>query len=82
MTCSFPVAECSTGIDHFTKARKFFRIFNRDAEVSILACRLASQQEQCYLFEGSEGQFELLLTDADELKSSNPRLTVEVKCVA
>lgn len=47
MACSFPVAEFSTSTDLFTKARKSFRVFNRDIEVSILPCRLASQQEQC-----------------------------------
>lgn len=48
VTGSFRVAECSTSIDLFTKARKFFQIFNRYTEV-ILSRRLASRQEHVTL---------------------------------
>lgn len=82
MTCFFPMAESNTSRALFTKARKFFQVFNKDIEVSILSCRLPFQQEQRCLFESSEGQFALLLSDVDGLKSSNQRLTIELKCVA
>lgn len=81
VTCSFPLAEYRTSEELLTKARKFFQVFNKDAGSSILACRSPSQQEQHCLFENSEGQFVLLLTEAAEaLMSSNQRLTSQERC--
>lgn len=77
--CSFPMAECSTSAALFTKFRKFFMLLNKDTVVSVLSCRLGSQDERHYLFEGSEGQFALLLEDA---KSFKGKLTIEVRRVA
>lgn len=47
--------------------------------VSVLSCRLGSQDDRHYLFEGSEGQFALLLKD---VKNMGGGLTVEVRRVA
>ena len=77
--CSFPTAECSTSAVLFTRFRKFFELLKRDTVVSVLSCRLGSQEERHYLFEGSEGQFALLLRDA---KSFKGELTIEVRRVA
>ena len=77
--CSFPMAECSTSAALFTKFRKFFELLNKDTVVSVLSCRLGSQDERHYLFEGSEGQFALLLRDAKDFKGE---LTIEVRRVA
>lgn len=63
MACLIPMAECSDSKTLSTKARKFCQVFNKDVEVSLLSCRLPSQQEQRCLFEGSDGQFGLLVMD-------------------
>ncbi|THC93764.1 hypothetical protein EYZ11_006741 [Aspergillus tanneri] len=57
----FPLDECKTGKDLFRKARDFFHLFDRSADVKILSCQIMSQQMQHYLFEGSEGEFSLLV---------------------
>ena len=77
--CSFPMAECSTSAALFTKFRKFFELLNKDTVVSALSCQLGSQDERHYLFEGSEGQFALLLRDAKNFKGE---LTIELRRVA
>ena len=77
--CSFPMSECSTSAALFTKFRMFFEMLNKDTVVSVLSCRLGSQDERHYLFEGSEGQFALLLRDTKSFKGG---LMIEVRRVA
>ena len=77
--CSFPMSECSTSAALFTKFRMFFELLNKDTVVSVLSCRLGSQDERHYLFEGSEGQFALLLRDTKSFKGG---LMIEVRRVA
>ncbi|KAE8411096.1 hypothetical protein BDV36DRAFT_98902 [Aspergillus pseudocaelatus] len=76
----FPLDECPTGKGFFDKARAFFQLFDRNAEVKILSCQIASQPLQQYIFEGSEGEFALLV---DQVKSlaGDGALTVEVSHV-
>ncbi|KAI9037083.1 uncharacterized protein KD926_000869 [Aspergillus affinis] len=73
----FPLDECRKGKDLFQKARDFFRLFDRNVEVKILSCQISSRPEQHYLFEGSEGEFTLLV---EQVKGSpaGGRCTVEI----
>ena len=80
-TRCFPMVECSNSKVLFVKSRKFFRLINPDAEVNILSCRLPFQHERRYLFEGSEGEFSLLLADIQNLKDSQKNPVIEVKCI-
>lgn len=83
-TRSFPSDECATGRYLFAKAKEFFRLFDPDAEVKVLSCRIPARHERPYLFEGKEGEFRLLLEDLKEstIGAVNNILTVEIKCVA
>ncbi|OGM47848.1 hypothetical protein ABOM_003265 [Aspergillus bombycis] len=63
----FPLDECQTGKEFFDKARTFFQLFDKHAEVKILSCQIASQPLQQYVFEGSEGEFNLLVDQAKSL---------------
>ncbi|KAB8221177.1 hypothetical protein BDV33DRAFT_170846 [Aspergillus novoparasiticus] len=76
----FPLDECRTAKEFFDKARTFFQLFDRKVEVKILSCQIASQTQQQYIFEGSEGEFALLV---DQVKSlaGDGALTVEVSYV-
>lgn len=80
-TRCFPMVECSSGKMLFAKSRKFFRLINPDAKVDILSCRLPFQHERRYLFEGSEGEFSLLLADIQNSKGSQKSPIIEVKCI-
>lgn len=75
----FPVAECRSSKELFWRAQRFFRVFDGNAEGSLLACQVPGEREQHYLFEGSEGQFHLLVGDASD--STSGRVVIEVKCV-
>ncbi|KAE8383938.1 hypothetical protein BDV23DRAFT_167845 [Aspergillus alliaceus] len=74
----FPLEECKTGKEFFNKARTFFQLFDRNAEVKILSCQIASQRVQQFIFEGSEGEFTLLVEQVKSLKDTSGVLTVEV----
>jgi hypothetical protein len=78
----FPVDECKTGKDLFEKATDFFSIFDPSIQVEILSCQIASRSEQHYIFARSEGEFNLLLQQAQEFAAglSNP-LIIEVGLV-
>lgn len=73
MACLIPMAECNDRMTLFIKTQKFFQVLDKDVEVSMLSCRLPSQQEQRYLFEGSDGQFELLAKDIRALSRGRVR---------
>lgn len=80
-TRCFPSKECSSGKDLFRKAQEFFQLLEK-GKVKALICQIPSQREQRYLFDGSEGEFNLLIDDFKLLKSTNNRtLTVEFKIV-
>lgn len=83
-TRSFPSDECATGKHLFAKSKEFFRLFDQDAEVKVLSCRIPARHERPYLFEGKEGEFRLLLQDLKDSTTGivNNILTVEIKCVA
>lgn len=83
-TRSFPLEECKAGKYLFANARKFFRLLDESAEVSILSCRIPGSHERRWLYEGREGEFRLLLDDVKGAKASSKTRTimVEVKCVA
>lgn len=72
----FPLEECKSGKELFQKARDFFRLFDRNVDVRILSCQMLSRPEQHYLFEGSEGEFGLLVEQVQGENSG--RCTVEV----
>ncbi|KAK1144777.1 hypothetical protein N8T08_004788 [Aspergillus melleus] len=73
----FPLEECKTGKDLFQKARDFFRLFDRKVDVKILSCQISSRPEQHYLFEGSEGEFALLVEQVKGTQAGG-RCTVEI----
>ncbi|RHZ44383.1 uncharacterized protein CDV56_100128 [Aspergillus thermomutatus] len=77
---AFPLEECKTGRDLFEKARKFFRLFDKNVNVTILSCQISSERAQHFLF-GSEGEFELLIKHAKESKSTEDGVTIEVNHV-
>lgn len=83
-TRSFPLEECKAGKYLFANARKFFRLLDESAEVTILSCRIPGSHERRWLYEGREGEFRLLLDDVKGSKASSKTRTmmVEVKCVA
>ena len=83
-TRSFPLEECKAGKYLFANARKFFRLLDESAEVSILSCRIPGSHERRWLYEGREGEFRLLLDDVKGSRASTKTRTmmVEVKCVA
>ncbi|KAF7587758.1 hypothetical protein BBP40_006803 [Aspergillus hancockii] len=64
--------------EHFDKARIFFQLFDKNVEVKIFSCQTASQRVQQYIFEGSEGEFALLVDHVKSLKDTNETVTVEV----
>ncbi|KAE8355110.1 hypothetical protein BDV28DRAFT_146401 [Aspergillus coremiiformis] len=74
----FPLEECKTGKELFDKAQNFFRLFDRKAEVKILSCQITSQSEQQYVFEGSEGEFSLLVKRVKSLIDTDEVFTIEV----
>lgn len=76
----FPLEECKTGKDLFQKARDFFRLFDRNVDVKILCCQISSRPEQHYLFEGSEGEFSLLVEQVKKSRSQagDGRCIIEV----
>lgn len=81
-TRCFPASECSTSRILFAKSRMFFRLIDAAAVASILSCRLPFQHERRHLFEGSEGEFAMLLADVRKLDSrGEDNLIVEIKCV-
>lgn len=83
-TRALPSNECTTGKHLFAKAKEFFRLFDPDAEVEILACRIPARHERPHLFEGKEGEFRLLLEDLRGANAGivNSILTAEIKCIA
>lgn len=83
-TRSFPLEECKAGKYLFANARKFFRLLDESAEVTVLSCRIPGSHERRWLYEGREGEFRLLLDDVKGSKASTKTKTmmVEVKCVA
>ncbi|EAW09309.1 uncharacterized protein ACLA_035120 [Aspergillus clavatus NRRL 1] len=79
---AFPLKECKTGKDLFHKAQTFFRLFDRDVEVKILSCQISPERMQHYLFDGSEGEFDLLVERAKGISSTDDGLvTIEVNHV-
>ncbi|KAL6237054.1 hypothetical protein BDW75DRAFT_204995 [Aspergillus navahoensis] len=78
----FPLEECKTSKALFVKASAFYRIFDRNIKVEVLSCQLASRSEQHYIFAGSEGEFSLLVRQAQEVaRSTGKPLTIEVGLV-
>ncbi|KAE8148111.1 hypothetical protein BDV25DRAFT_22899 [Aspergillus avenaceus] len=67
----FPLEECKSGKDLFDKARQFFQLFDKNLDVKILSCQIASQRAQQYVFEGSEGEFNLLVEQAVGVKDGD-----------
>ena len=81
-TRCFPITECKSSRDLFAKARKFFRLLDGDLEVNFLSCRIPSKHERRYLFEGSQGEFNLLIHDVRNLQGIDAKtLIIEVKCM-
>lgn len=81
-TRCFPITECKSSRDLFAKARKFFRLLDEKLEVNVLSCRIPSKHERRYLFEGSQGEFNLLVHDVRNLQDVNAKtLIIEVKCM-
>ncbi|KAL3464349.1 hypothetical protein BJX64DRAFT_254770 [Aspergillus heterothallicus] len=78
----FPVDECRTGKELFEKARSFFLIFDDTIQVDILSCQIATRSDQHYIFAGNEGEFNILLQQAQEIaKGLGKPLTIEVSLV-
>jgi hypothetical protein len=77
---AFPLEECKTGRDLFDKAQKFFRLFDKNVNVTILACQISSERAQHFLF-GSEGEFELLVKQARDKSTEDGTVTIEVNHV-
>ncbi|KAL2794358.1 hypothetical protein BJX66DRAFT_304209 [Aspergillus keveii] len=78
----FPEDECKTGKELFEKASAFFSIFDDAIQVKVLSCQIASRPDQHYIFAGSEGEFNLLLLQAQEAASALGKpLTIEVGLV-
>jgi len=81
-TRCFPITECKSSRDLFAKARKFFRLLDGDLEVKVLSCRIPSKHERRYLFEGGQGEFNLLVHDVRNLQGVSAKtLIIEVKCM-
>lgn len=60
----------------------FFRLLNEKLEIDVLSCRIPSKHERRFLFEGSEGEFNLLLHDVRSLEGvTGKTLIIEVKCM-
>ena len=79
-----PLKGVSDSKELFSKARRFFRVFDESAKVAMLSCQLPTESGDQYLFEGGEMEFEMLVDDAKKIlrktKSDEP-LNVIVKCV-
>lgn len=81
-TRCFPITECKSSRDLFAKARKFFRLLDEKLDVNVLSCRIPSKHERRYLFEGSQGEFNLLIHDVRNLQGVGAKtLIIEVKCM-
>ena len=81
-TRCFPISECTTGKDLFSKAKKFYQMLDYDLDVTVLSCRIPSKHERRYLFRGSEGEFNMLLHDVNrglQGVGSEETLIVEVR---
>ncbi|KAL4975180.1 hypothetical protein BDW66DRAFT_152165 [Aspergillus desertorum] len=78
----FPLEECKTSKALFEKASAFYRIFDRNVKVEVLSCQLATTSEQHYIFAGSEGEYGLLVRQAQEVaRSTGKPLTIEIGLV-
>ncbi|KAL2813111.1 hypothetical protein BJX63DRAFT_394942 [Aspergillus granulosus] len=78
----FPADECKTGKELFEKARDFFSIFDDTIQVKVLSCQISSRPDQHYIFAGSEGEFNLLLQQAQDIASGLGKpLAIEVGLV-
>ncbi|PYH93404.1 hypothetical protein BO71DRAFT_381514 [Aspergillus ellipticus CBS 707.79] len=66
-----PLDECMSRKELFDKASAFYKACERDSQVNILACQISSQREQQYLFEDSDGEFRLLVEQAQRMTSSD-----------
>lgn len=85
-TFRVPLKGCSGSKDLFSKARRFFRVFDESAKVAMLSCQLPShnsQSEEQYIFDGGDMEFDLLIADAKrELqRAKDGILNIVVKCV-
>ncbi|GKZ77419.1 hypothetical protein AnigIFM56816_010718 [Aspergillus niger] len=73
-----PLDECRSRKELFDKATAFYQACDRDAQVKILVCQISSQREQHYLFEDSDGEFRLLVEQAQSLEDSLDRIVIDV----
>ena len=83
-TRCFPISECTTGKDLFSKAKKFYHLLDDELDVTVLSCRIPSKHERRYLFRGSEGEFNMLLQDVNrglQGVGGEKTLIVEVRCM-
>lgn len=68
-TRAFPLTECQSSAQLFSKVQDFCHVFDPETRVNVLSCRIPSQPERL-VFRGSEGEFDLLVRSAQEAKAA------------
>lgn len=77
---AFPLEKCKTGRDLFDKAQEFFRLYDKNVDVTVLSCQPPSEQPQVrFGSKDCEGEFEVLIKQAKESRSTKDgTVTIEV----